>query len=142
MKPEKDGMASLNDVRHDEILKLKPFVFLTAKHNEIDLVNAFGLGVDDYLKKSFSEKELIHRLNAVYANYKERIEFSKKDKLTINEDLVIEDSPSDFIFNLQKTILTHIQSHEFGLEFLAEKTETSKKSLIKNGEEGNWTYTK
>ncbi len=129
MMPEKNGIALLEDVRNDDTLKLKPFVFLTAKHNEEDVANAFRLGVDDYLKKPFSEKELIYRLNAVYANYKSRIEFRIEEASTLTEDVVLSDS--DFISNLHGIILNNIQSNEFSLEFLADKLKTSKSSLIR-----------
>lgn len=43
---------------------LTPIVFLTAKTQEEDLVKGFEVGGDDYIKKPFSAKELISRVQA------------------------------------------------------------------------------
>ncbi|GLR15998.1 hypothetical protein GCM10007940_06130 [Portibacter lacus] len=131
MMPKMNGISLLNEVRQDATLQIKPFVFLTAKHNEADLMSAYRMGVDDYLKKPFSEKELIYRLNAVYQNYKARVAYKHvEQQLTIAKDSpeIIE---SDFIRKLNQTILEHIQSNEFGLDLLAEKLQTSKRTLIR-----------
>lgn len=131
MMPEMDGIALLNEVRNNNFLKLKPFVFLTAKHNDEDIANAFRLGVDDYLRKPFSEQELIYRLNAVYANYKSRMEFKLDAISSQHEDSRVEEPTSEFISELQEIVLSNITSNEFSLEFLAENLGISKSSLIR-----------
>ena len=40
-------------------------IMLTAKDNEEDMIRGLDVGADDYVKKPFSTKELISRINAV-----------------------------------------------------------------------------
>lgn len=40
-------------------------IMVTAKDNEDDLIRGLDIGADDYIKKPFSTKELISRMNAV-----------------------------------------------------------------------------
>lgn len=53
-----------------------PIIFLTAKDTENDMLTGFSIGGDDYIKKPFSIKELIARvqsvLNRVY-NYRSNV---------------------------------------------------------------------
>lgn len=42
-----------------------PFIFLTAKDTENDMLTGFSIGGDDYIKKPFSVKELIARVHSV-----------------------------------------------------------------------------
>ncbi|MFV0346277.1 MAG: response regulator transcription factor [Bacteroidales bacterium] len=42
-----------------------PIIFLTAKVEESDILNGFGIGAEDYITKPFSVKELIARVKAV-----------------------------------------------------------------------------
>ena len=36
-----------------------PIIFLTAKDTEEDMLQGFGLGADDYVKKPFSVREVL-----------------------------------------------------------------------------------
>jgi two-component system KDP operon response regulator KdpE len=42
-----------------------PIIMLTAKVHESDMLRGFDIGVDDYIKKPFSSKELLARMRAV-----------------------------------------------------------------------------
>jgi len=42
-----------------------PIIMLTAKVEEKDLLNGYYLGIDDYIKKPFSPRELIVRVDAI-----------------------------------------------------------------------------
>jgi two-component system KDP operon response regulator KdpE len=42
-----------------------PIIMLTAKTREVDMLNGFDVGADDYLTKPFNAKELIARVKAV-----------------------------------------------------------------------------
>jgi len=77
MMPKMDGLSA-----YKEIKKIKdiPTIILSARGDEYDKLLGFDLGVDDYLTKPFSPKELIARIKAVTKRLKEnKDEFIYKD---------------------------------------------------------------
>ncbi len=57
--PEMDGYEVLKAIRNRAELDLVPFIFLTARHTDLDLRRGMNLGADDYLTKPFHNKDLI-----------------------------------------------------------------------------------
>lgn len=64
---EVDGYMVANRIRQFSDV---PIVMLTAKAREDDLLRGFSSGVDDYLTKPFSSKELLARVRAVLTRTK------------------------------------------------------------------------
>jgi DNA-binding response OmpR family regulator len=62
MMPKIDGWTVLKEVRATSRV---PVILLTARGEEYDKLFGFELGVDDYIVKPFSPKELMARLKAV-----------------------------------------------------------------------------
>lgn len=62
MMPEMDGFTVLKNIPKEKII---PTIVLSARGEEYDKLNGFDLGIDDYLTKPFSPKELIARIKAV-----------------------------------------------------------------------------
>ena len=60
--PRMDGMELLENLRRKNDL---PVIFLTSKDDEVDEVRGFRMGADDYIKKPFSQRLLIERINAL-----------------------------------------------------------------------------
>ncbi|MED4697644.1 VanR-ABDEGLN family response regulator transcription factor [Lysinibacillus capsici] len=61
MIPDIDGFTILRKIR--ETLNF-PVIMLTAKEEEIDKINGFSLGADDYITKPFRPLELVARVKA------------------------------------------------------------------------------
>lgn len=61
MMPGEDGFSLCRRIRAEVDC---PILFLTAKVGDAELVQGFGLGADDYIKKPFSIAELRARVNA------------------------------------------------------------------------------
>lgn len=61
MMPGEDGFSLCSRIRAEVDC---PILFLTAKAEDAALVQGFGLGADDYIKKPFSIAELRARVNA------------------------------------------------------------------------------
>lgn len=66
MMPELDGFTAVKEIKK---LKQVPIVMLSARGEEYDKLHGFDLGVDDYVVKPFSPKELMMRINAILSRY-------------------------------------------------------------------------
>lgn len=64
MMPKMDGYTTLKEVRK---ITSVPVIMLSARSEEYNKLLSFELGVDDYVTKPFSPKELIARIKAVTA---------------------------------------------------------------------------
>ena len=62
MMPELDGFSACREIRKFSDI---PIIMLSARGEEYDKINGFSLGVDDYVVKPFSPKELMLRIDAV-----------------------------------------------------------------------------
>ena len=62
MMPVLDGWATLKQIRKNSQI---PVILLTARTEEYDKLLGFELGVDDYIAKPFSPRELIARIKAL-----------------------------------------------------------------------------
>ena len=62
MMPELDGFSAVREIRkHDNV----PVIMLSARGEEYDRIHGFELGIDDYVVKPFSPRELMMRVSAV-----------------------------------------------------------------------------
>ncbi len=62
MMPELDGFSACKEIRKQ---KKTPVIMLSARGEEYDRIHGFELGVDDYVVKPFSPRELMMRVGAV-----------------------------------------------------------------------------
>ena len=62
MMPELDGFSAVREIRKTENV---PVIMLSARGEEYDRIHGFELGIDDYVVKPFSPKELMMRVAAV-----------------------------------------------------------------------------
>ncbi len=69
MLPGLDGFTVTRLLRHDPDFQTLhgavPIIMLTSRGDEIDRITGFDLGVDDYVVKPFSPRELVARVKAV-----------------------------------------------------------------------------
>ncbi|OEU71622.1 MAG: DNA-binding response regulator [Desulfovibrio sp. S3730MH75] len=65
MLPEIDGLEVCRRLKQEVATQHIPVVMLTAKGEEVDRVVGLELGVDDYIVKPFSPRELVLRIKAV-----------------------------------------------------------------------------
>jgi len=62
MMPEMDGFSAVEEIRKTSDV---PIIMLTAKGEEYDKIIGFQLGIDDYVVKPFSSKEIMLRISAI-----------------------------------------------------------------------------
>ena len=70
MMPELDGFSAVKEIRKNSNV---PVIMLSARGEEYDKVLAFEIGVDDYVVKPFSSKEIMLRIGAILRRTGNRI---------------------------------------------------------------------
>ena len=66
MMPELDGFSACKKIK---AIRNVPIIMLSARQEEDDKLFSFEMGVDDYVSKPFSQKELMARIKAVCERY-------------------------------------------------------------------------
>ena len=67
MMPELDGFSACREIRKTA---QTPIIMLSARGEEYDRINGFEVGVDDYVTKPFSPKELMLRVDVIMKRVK------------------------------------------------------------------------
>lgn len=83
MLPKLPGDEVARRVRRDDRTANVPIIMLTAKAEEADELVGFALGADDYVRKPFSIKLLLARVNAILR--RETTQAPQREVLTIGE---------------------------------------------------------
>jgi DNA-binding response OmpR family regulator len=103
MMPGTDGFTAIREIR--KINQTVPILVLTAKPQTDDLLKAYELGCNDYIRKPFVMEELIARVKA-FTRTNQPAEINKEERnifrigqLILNTDTQELSSPSE-IFNL------------------------------------------
>lgn len=65
--PKYDGFEVVRALREDPEMRAIPIVMLTERSGEPDVLSGLGLGVDEYMAKPFSPRELSVRVQRVLA---------------------------------------------------------------------------
>lgn len=97
MMPKMDGYQAIKEIKK---IKTIPFIILSARSDEIDKLYGFDLGIDDYLTKPFSPKELISRIKAVTRRS------SNNNEVYQIEKLILDDTAHEVKINDKKVDLT------------------------------------
>jgi DNA-binding response OmpR family regulator len=82
MMPKKDGIQAVKEIKEK---KEVPFIVLSARNEEYDKLAGFELGIDDYVTKPFSPRELVARIKAILKRTKSREEVLKVGELVIDD---------------------------------------------------------
>ena len=81
MMPIMDGFTLLNSIPKEKRI---PTIILSARDDEIDKLEGFNRGIDDYLCKPFSPRELMARVKAVLKRTKGDVDSYYYDNLVVN----------------------------------------------------------
>lgn len=80
MMPELDGISLLEKIKEKHI----PTIILSARDDEIDKLTGFEKGIDDYLCKPFSPRELMARMKAILQRTHPQISNYQYQSLNVN----------------------------------------------------------
>ena len=102
MMPRLDGFSAVKEIRKSKNI---PVIMLSARGEEYDKLFAFELGVDDYVTKPFSPKEVMARIGAVIKRGTERRSDEEKKQYKF-EGLEIDMAGRNVFVDGQKAELT------------------------------------
>lgn len=97
MMPKMDGYQAVKEIKN---IKDIPILMLSARAEEFDKLLGFELGIDDYVTKPFSPKELVARIKAIT---------KRKEKISNNYvfgGLILDDSAHEVTIDGVKANLT------------------------------------
>lgn len=86
MMPSLDGVSAARQIRE---LTAAPILFLTAKTQERDKLDAYTAGGDDYLAKPFSHGELMMKVESLLRRY--RVYKGKPGGQILDQDMVLDE---------------------------------------------------
>ncbi|MGM9594551.1 MAG: response regulator transcription factor [Candidatus Onthomonas sp.] len=66
MMPQMDGIAATKKIRETSNV---PILFLTAKSEDVDMINGLNVGADDYITKPFKPMEVLARVKSHLRRY-------------------------------------------------------------------------
>ena len=132
MMPKLDGFSAIKDIYKEKQI---PVIMLSARKEEYDKLTGFDLGVDDYVTKPFSPKELVARVKAVLKRNKKKEQKYKYKDLEIDllahtvkiKDKLLELTPKEYdllvcFFENKGIALSREQllSHVWGYDFFGD----------------------
>lgn len=86
MMPELDGFSTCREIRRTSQV---PVIMLSARGEEYDRIHGFELGVDDYVVKPFSPRELMMRVSAILKRSAAATTANDNDRVVMG-DLVVD----------------------------------------------------
>ncbi len=81
MMPKLDGFSAVKEIKKTKDI---PVIMLSARVEEYDKLFGFEIGVDDYVTKPFSPKEIMARISVILRRGKQRGKFVVSDGLEID----------------------------------------------------------
>lgn len=101
MMPKLDGFSAVKEIKK---IKDIPVIMLSARGEEYDKLFGFEIGVDDYVTKPFSPKEVMARVNVVANRHKQKEKLS--DDVLKFEGLTVDMAGRDVYVDGEKVELT------------------------------------
>lgn len=98
MMPKLDGYSAVKEIRKDKDI---PVLMLSARVEEYDKLFGFEIGVDDYVTKPFSPKEVMARVSAILKRGKKA-----ENKKIVSDGLVIDMAGRNVIVDGVKVEMT------------------------------------
>ncbi len=137
MMPELDGFSAIKEIRKKHDI---PTIVLSARGEEYDRLHGFDLGIDDYVVKPFSPKELLMRVGAILARYNakgnrssssvwqyENLKIDDNARIVYVNDKRVEMTPKEYniliyLVNNENRVVTREQllSQIWGYEFFGD----------------------
>ncbi|MCG8326512.1 MAG: ATP-binding protein [Chitinophagales bacterium] len=127
MMPNMDGFELREVINQNDKWRQIPFLLLTARQLEEDRIRGFQMGIDDYVTKPFSTRELQARIHNLITNKLERDAYTASEQSVPKEEQLSVDQ--QFLKQVEQAVLERISDPQFGVEDLAKAVNYSSKQL-------------
>ena len=84
MLPDLDGISISEILRRQPATREIPIIMITALGGEIARLAAFDSGVNDYLRKPFSPRELVKQVDDLLRGYESKTQSVKAHRVGVN----------------------------------------------------------
>lgn len=123
MMPKLDGYQAVKEIKKNSAT---PILMLSARGEEYDKLLGFDLGIDDYVMKPFSPKELVARIKAILKRT------NKTNRKIVIDDLVIDEDARE-VYIKDEVITLTLKEYEL-LKYLIENKNiaVSREQLLYN----------
>jgi signal transduction histidine kinase/DNA-binding response OmpR family regulator/ligand-binding sensor domain-containing protein len=129
MMPKMNGYQFSKEIRVDEKTSHIPIIMLTAKAGLDDKIEGLETGIDAYITKPFSTKELVARVkNLILQREQLRKRFSKSTVIKPSEVSAVSVDQT-FLENIIRIIETYFENEQFSVEKLASEVNMSASQL-------------
>lgn len=129
MMPNMDGYAMTKILRRNYATSHIPIIMLTARAAEDDKLTGLEAGVDAYLTKPFSIKELTLRIRKIL-ELRENLYKKIREGAFLNPlELKINSLDQQFLGKLKETVMNEISNENFSVEALADRMALSVRQL-------------
>ncbi|MCB0375651.1 MAG: response regulator, partial [Sinomicrobium sp.] len=134
MMPNMDGFTLLKNMKSNPLWRHIPTVLLTARAAQEDRLQAFGIGVDDYLTKPFDAPELLARIRNLLNNYQERKQWQKKEVTATGLAIDFGEKPeswgTEWLQQARDIVKREIVNHNYKVSDLAAEMLISESQLL------------
>lgn len=134
MMPVKDGFTCCRELREQPRTAHIPILMLTAKAEDVDVLHASKIGVDDYMMKPFNPELLKSRVQNLIVQ-RERLKriYTKTLMLKQQENVEATDANAtdDFIQQVIHVIEAHLADENFNVKILADQLNMSQPTLYR-----------
>jgi len=128
MMPKMDGFELRKALNKNQKQKDIPFILISAKTLEEDILEGFSLGIDDYIVKPFSKNELVARINSLITNKKSREAWKLENKELLSDT---ESSDQKLLKKAERFILKNIDNEDFKIQELSDHLGYSQRQLTR-----------
>jgi len=128
MMPIMDGYAFCQQIKSDENLATIPFLFLTAKTEENDLIRGLKIRADGYITKPFNPDEIKIRVSNMLLNIKQFKDQYSQHIIGLEWD-ALEPVDKKFLKSMREIVENHRSDHELTIRTLADAANLSERQL-------------
>ena len=129
MMPKMDGYEMTRELRREQVTSHIPIIMLTAKAAESDKFEGLETGVDAFLVKPFSTKELHIRVRKLIELRQKLREQTGMKAVLQPAEIDVSSLDQQFLQRVQDTIEAHIENEAFSVDTLASGIGVSKRQL-------------